>query len=660
MRRLTADDLSARLLRVQDSVRDQAAPDDSLKMLTELLLLKRVMDEPDAFGLDSFAFPGRSARFPEFGEAVRELQARVPDLRDALPLDADSWWTRREFEPFLPVMSIPLADQDLEFPDVVGRAYERFLEHRVSKAGAGRSGLIIRTPSSVSRLMARLVRPREGHSVFDPCTGSGSTLIQARQYVEEHGGDGDGVMLFGQEANRLTWKIARINLLLHGARNGSIAVGDVLADPRHLAADGRLMRFDRVLSAPPMSLTHADDAKDVHPERWKYGWLPGRGKKADLMYVQHVLSVLEPDGMAAVVVPYGVLFRGGAEAAIRRGLCEDGRLDAVIGIGPNAYFGTSVPACILILRGEGDGNRRPVFFINAEHESPTGRTEYRLTPGAVEKICRAYDQREDISGFARVVDMNEIEHNDFDLHIRRYVYGSTPVERPLNARAALFGGVPRDEIASQSPRYRAFGIDPEALFLPVSPRYASFRHADPQEAAQHISGQAVVHERACLDAFQDWWKDTAAPLLTMFAGTSGLLTQRSGLLASFQAGPGRLTQDPDLMSSVFADWWDTHGDDLRCLGRWGFTATARRRLPLEEQARHVDEETDAARAEVLETLRDGLRSQLQKALAGQRQELMEAYELLWDRYGTSLADLEEQGARAAARLKARLEGLGFA
>ena len=252
--------------------------------------------------------------------------------------------------------------------------------------------------------------------------------------------------------------IARLNLLLNGVTDGSILCGDTLERPMHTLADGHLRLFDRVLTNPPFSMSY--DKKELkYPERMKYGWT---SKQADLMNVQHVLAVLRPEGVGAIVTPHGVLFRGGAEAEIRQGILEDGRIEAVIGIGANVFYGTAIPACILVLRGENglpEDRRGSVLFINAEREVASGRTQNRLEPAHVEKIVRTFRGWSEIPGFSRVVSLHEIAQNEFNLNIRRYVDASPPVEAPLDVRGALFGGVPRREVQAEVPRFRAFGID---------------------------------------------------------------------------------------------------------------------------------------------------------------------------------------------------------
>ena len=182
----------------------------------------------------------------------------------------------------------------------------------------------------------------------------------------------------------------------------SCLYGDSLSDPEPVTIDGTLMRFDRVLGRPPLARSYQQ--KQVrYPERMRYGWTSGHGR-ADRMYVQHALAALSPDGLGAIISPQGVLFRGGAEAEIRRGIVEDGRIKAVISLGSNVFQATSIPTCILVLQGidRRDSQHRSVLFIDAEQEMVTGRAQRRLEPEAAEKIVDVLHDRRELPGFSRL------------------------------------------------------------------------------------------------------------------------------------------------------------------------------------------------------------------------------------------------------------------
>ncbi|MFI5817128.1 N-6 DNA methylase [Streptomyces sp. NPDC051643] len=634
-------------------------------VVSGLLVLKRVSDQPGVLRVPERArwshivdYEGKALGHV-LNEALWELERSNPEVLKGLfeTLDFDRRLGRAELKALVDHFDhIPLSDDDLEFGDVVGRAYDLILSAFADSAGK-RGGEFF-TPRSVVRLMVRLVRPQEGQSVYDPFAGSGGMLVQARQYVEEHGGDGADLALFGQEVNGATWSTARLNLLLHGITDGSVLCGDTLTDPLHSLQDGRLTRFDRVLTNPPFSMDYSE--KEVrHPERMKYGWTPGRGK-ADLMNVQHVLATLRPDGIAAVVTPQGVLFRGGAEAEIRRGFIEDARLEAVIGIGPNVFHGTAIPACILVLRGTNGTSaeqRGQALFINAEREVVTGRSQNHLEPRNIEKIVSAFREWADIPGFSRAVSLEEIADNDFNLNIRRYVDASPPAEPPLDVRAALFGGVPRSEVDAEMTKFRAYGIDLADLFTLKGSNYLDFLSDGCEATAARISGLAAAREEEFTDRCRSWWEETASRIAEL-AGTERLLMLRPRLMASFREEllPAGIL-DRYQLTGAFAAWWSDRHDDLRSLNFRGFPGVIDRWAADGGRSSYLP--PNLVRERVLNVLGEDLRSRVEKLVATERQGLVDVYRSWGDRYETSLMDLERQSEATAARLRARWEELGY-
>ena len=386
-----------------------------------------------------------------------------------------------------------LRNEDFEFPDLLGAAYEYLVGEFADSAG--KKGGEFYTPRSVVRMMVRLIEPREGMRIYDPCSGSGGMLILSKEYVEENGGNPRDLRLFGQENNGGVWSISKMNLLLHGIPDADIRNGDTLAEPLHTEG-GELMRFDRVITNPPFSLNYTKDGIPF-PERFRYGWCPEGGKKADLMFVQHMISVLRPKGALATVMPHGVLFRGGAEREIRKGLLGDDLLDAVIGVAPNLFYGTGIPACILVLRAKGakpTERRGKVLFINAEAEFTAGRAQNFLLPEHVEKIVSAYHAFADIPGYARVVTQDELLANDVNLNIRRYADSAPPPE-PHDVRAHLLGGIPKSEVADKSDLFGAHGFDPLHVFVDRDGDYYDFSHAVATRADRGYGSGGRTHAR---------------------------------------------------------------------------------------------------------------------------------------------------------------------
>ena len=312
-------------------------------------------------------------------------------------------------------------------------------------------------------MMVRIIAPQEGMKIDDPCSGSGGMLVLSKEYLDEHGLNSKNLGLYGQESNGGVWSISKMNMLLHGIPDADIRNDDTLAAPQHTEG-GELMRFDRVITNPPFSQNY--EKKDLaFPERFRFGWCPEGGKKADLMFVQHMLAVLRPGGMVTTVMPHGVLFRGGVEWEIRTGILNEDMLDAVIGLGANLFYGTGIPACILVLRAPGakpKERKGKVLFINADREFSEGRAKNDPLPEHVEKIVSAWHAFEDVDGFARVVSRDELKQNDDNLNIRRYADNAPPPE-PHDVRAHLHGGIPKSEIDAKRALFEAHGFEPAHL-----------------------------------------------------------------------------------------------------------------------------------------------------------------------------------------------------
>jgi type I restriction enzyme M protein len=465
-----------------------------------------------------------------------------------------------------------LRNEDFEYPDLLGAAYEYLI--RDFADSAGKKGGEFYTPRSVVRMMVRIAEPKEGMKIYDPCSGSGGMLVMSKEYLDEHRLNSRNLGLYGQESNGGVWSISKMNMLLHGIPDADMRNDDTLAAPQHVEG-GELMRFDRVLTNPPFSQNYTKDGIPF-PERFRFGYCPEGGKKADLMFVQHMISVLRPGGMCVTVMPHGVLFRGGAEKDIRTGLLDEDLLDAVIGLGANLFYGTGIPACLLVLRAPGakpPERKGKVLFINADREYYEGRAQNYLLPEHLEKIVSAWQGFADIEGFARVVSRQELRENDDNLNIRRYADNAPPPE-PHDVRAHLFGGIPKAEVEDQRALFDAHGFDPRHLLVERDERYVDLAPALKEKAdlKKHIESDAGVQakEKALTDAVDTWWnahRDGIGALPT----TKELMKLRAQLLASFEDAlrPVGLL-DRFQVSGVVATWWGDVQNDLKTITARGF------------------------------------------------------------------------------------------
>ena len=301
---------------------------------------------------------------------------------------------------------IPLVNDVFEFPDLLGAAYEYLIKEFADSAG--KKGGQFYTPPWVVRLMVRLIDPRQRMSIYDPTVGSGGMLIQSSQYVSEQGGDGTDLDLYGQDSDAGVVSIAKMNLILHNLQSSHIEFGNTLEEP-HNVKDGQLIQFDRVIANPPFAQNWTK-SRCQRPERFQYGDAPQTGKKADLMFLQHMLASLKSTGRGAVVMPHGVLFRGRKERDIRMALLKARVIEAIIGLPPKLFYGTSIQAVIIILnKSIPDRERDYIFLINADREFAEGKKQNQLRPEDIEKIVHVFKNRIEEEKYTRRVPFSEIE-----------------------------------------------------------------------------------------------------------------------------------------------------------------------------------------------------------------------------------------------------------
>jgi type I restriction enzyme M protein len=468
-----------------------------------------------------------------------------------------------------------LRNEDFEYPDLLGAAYEYLI--RDFADSAGKKGGEFYTPRAVVRMMVRIAQPDEGMTIYDPCSGSGGMLVLSKEYLDEHQKNPKDLRLYGQESNGGVWAISKMNMLLHGIADADIRNGDSLSEPLHTEG-GELMRFDRVITNPPFSQNYSPDGIPFK-ERFRFGFCPESGKKADLMFVQHMLAVLRPGGMVVTVMPHGVLFRGGVEKDIRTGILEADMLDAVIGLGSNLFYGTGIPACILVLRAPGakpKARKGKILFINADREYFEGRAQNYLYPEHIEKIVSTWEAFEDVPAFARVVSRDDLRENDDNLNIRRYADNAPPPE-PHDVRAHLHGGVPKAEVQEKQALFDTHGLDPRQMFKDrpgADGRYLDFSDGitDKTELKKRLDADPGMarREQSLTDAVEAWWKKAQRQLAEL-PETKALMPARASLLSSFEKAvqlAGLL--DHFQVTAVIATWWGDVQNDLKGLAAQGF------------------------------------------------------------------------------------------
>lgn len=292
--------------------------------------------------------------------------------------------------------------------DIIGSSY-LYLINKFA-ADAGKKGGEFFTPSEVSTLLSKLIEPKPGDRIYDPTCGSGSLLIKASQEV-----GGKNYCLYGQEVNGGTWALAKMNMFLHGIEQSYIRWGDTIMSPQFLEKDS-VTRFDKVIANPPFSKKkwgYEGVQNDIY-NRFHRGIPPK--SKGDWAFISHMIESLLPGGTAGVVVPHGVLFRGGAEGKIRQKLVEENMVCAVIGLPSKLFFGTSIPASLIIFKKSKD-----ILFIDASREFEEGKNQNKLREEDIDKITSVYKKRKSVDKYAYLASLKEISDNEYNLNTPRYV-----------------------------------------------------------------------------------------------------------------------------------------------------------------------------------------------------------------------------------------------
>jgi type I restriction enzyme M protein len=395
-----------------------------------------------------------------------------------------------------------LRNSDFERPDLLGTAYEYLI--KMFADSAGKKGGEFYTPSEVVQLLVSLLKPKAGMRIYDPTAGSGGMLVQTRNYLESHGENAANLSLAGQEMNLNTWAICKMNMFLHGVFSADIRKGDTLRDPQH-TEHGQLMTFDRVIANPPFSLKKwgKDECDKDGFGRFPYGTPPKDA--GDLAFVQHMVASINDEGMAGIVMPHGVLFRGSSEKAVRQGLLEDDLLEAVVGLPSGLFYGTGIPACLLIInKNKATERKNKVLFINSELEFEEGKNQNKLRPQDIEKIIATFNEYQDIKRYAKVVDISEIEENDFNLNIRRYADTSPPPEI-FDVRAILHGGIPVREVENDYIQEAILkDFDVTTVFDKRDENYFSFKpEITNKESFRKAAGENA--EAAVITQLERWW-----------------------------------------------------------------------------------------------------------------------------------------------------------
>lgn len=467
-----------------------------------------------------------------------------------------------------------LKDDNFEFPDLLGAAYEYLIKFFAESAGK-KAGEFY-TPSEVVYLMGQILQPNETDEICDPTVGSGGLLITLHNYVENRYGSARRLTLHGQEKFDGPYQMCKMNMIFHNIRNARIEQGDTLLDPK-LVSGGSLIQYDIVVANPPFSQNYT--TTNMKFKARFQDWM-SKKKQADFMFVQHMISVLKNNGRMAVVMPHGVLFRGGKEQEMRKRLIMGDEtnpsciLECIVGLPQGLFYGTGIPASLLIINKKDAQKRQGVFFINADREFKEGKNQNSLRPEDIEKISYAYHNKVEIEGYSRLVTKEELEAEDFNCNIRRYVDNSE-APTPQNVMAHINGGIPQneiDELKSLTDCYE--GLKDELFTQPVN-NFANFasgiqEKSDIKDVISNCKGKKSVID-SYAQVINNFWQDSAQSLNSLHGGSIFDFTNKITTSFIERLSKLKVLNDHQVRGS-FANFMNTLRSDFRSVQASGWTA----------------------------------------------------------------------------------------
>jgi type I restriction enzyme M protein len=470
-----------------------------------------------------------------------------------------------------------LTDDNLEFPDLMGAAYEYLIKYFADSAGK-KAGEFY-TPNEVVRLLVNILEPGEAAEIYDPTVGSGGMLIESKNYVESRYGSAKNLSLYGQEKSGTVWSLCKMNMLFHEIYDSNIVNGDTLTNPLHIS-QGELKTFDIVIANPPFSQNYSKDGMKFK-ERFNY-WMPVKGK-ADFMFVQHMVASTNNAGRMAVVMPHGVLFRGGEERNFRKWLIEKGYLEAIIGLPPALFYGTGIPASVIVVNKKDALVRDHVLFINADREFQEGKNQNKLRPEDIEKIAYACKNKIEIDKYSRWVSREELAAEEYNLNIRRYVDNAPPAE-PHDVHAHLHGGIPETEVDALSADFSSYPGLREKLFYHLKKNYLQFSEIVSQKEDIKTLFDESPEVNTTFENYtkglQKWW-DEVLPDFENLPETHNVFELYGKFSDSFSAALNRLpfgeesngaVLDPYQSRGALAAYWYELKNDLKSVAASGWNA----------------------------------------------------------------------------------------
>ena len=535
---------------------------------------------------------------PEIGEGIDKAIAKLAqanELHGVIDVasfnDPEKLGSGKEMQDRLSKLVAIFADLDFrgsraEGDDLLGDAYEYLMRHFATESGKSKGQFY--TPAEVSRIMAKIVgideHTKQDESVYDPTCGSGSLLIKAAAEAPR------GITVYGQEKDNATWALSRMNMILHGDATADIAKGDTITSPKFVAGN-KLKTFDFFVANPPFSQKSWSNGLEEHYDRFEYGMPPP--KNGDYAFLLHALKSLKSTGKGVIVMPHGVLFRGNAEAGIRRELLKRGFIKGIIGLPANLFYGTGIAACLVVLDKTGAIDERPVFVIDASKGFVKDGAKNRLRSQDAHRIVDVFNKQSEVERYSRLVPYAEIETNDFNLNISRYIDSSEP-EDIQDLDAHLHGGIPNRDIDALQRFWDAFPSLREQLFTENREGYSDL--AVPVSAVHQTILDSAEFQQFAADVqhrLADWFvahRDALAGIDETTKPNDLIALMGDELLARFQEVP--LLDPYDVYEQLLSYWHETMHDDIFLVMKDGWVDASKPRQPIVDKERKLTETPD--------------------------------------------------------------------
>ncbi len=469
--------------------------------------------------------------------------------------------------------ALDFSGNSAEGDDILGDAYEYLMRHFASESGKSKGQFY--TPAEVSRILAKVIGISAANSTtqttaYDPTCGSGSLLLKVMNEA------GKGIDLYGQEKETATANLAHMNMILHGAETATISADNTLTRPAYKEADGSLKRFDYIVANPPFSLKSWSNGVNVDSDefdRFELGVPPE--KNGDYAFLLHMLKSLKSNGKAAVVLPHGVLFRGNAEGEIRKNILKKGYIKGIIGLPANLFYGTGIPACIIVLDKENAAQRKGIFMIDAGKGFIKDGNKNRLREQDIRKITDVFHAFAEIPKYSRMVPVSEIADtkNDYNLNIPRYI-DTQESEDLQNIEAHLMGGIPQSDIEDLQRYWKLFPKLETDLFAPLRPDFLQLKHPVSELKNFIFSHPEFLAFKAGLrEQFDSWFTKESAEWGKIDKGTHPkTLIEHAGerILKIFEGHS--LIDNYDLYQHLMQYWNEAMQDDVYTVSIDGWEA----------------------------------------------------------------------------------------